>query len=481
MRALGLLTCGTLLFLSGCSFTTAGGLTECETSADCDTAQVCNAGYCLPQPVGCGDVFGPTSDANPIPLGAALPLTTSQGKDESEEQALNSIKLAIQEVNQREGINGRRFILYICDTGSDANRAREQAEWLVKEKGVPAVFTSGSGQTITASSATIAGGALLMSHTATSPDIAKLQDKVSGSAGLVWRTAPSDTLQGRVISNLLQGKTAVKNDTTTFANTGHVVLAYVDDPYGQGLSGVTLLELPEDQVEVDQAKYTRNSDVTPAVNTIGAVLPDFSVLIGFPEDNARIISQLAAQGRTGLKWFFTDAGKDLGFFTALGANASQVTGAYGTAPAQARPENNEYKQFRSSFLASYSKDPGQFSFTAHAYDAMYLVALGTAYAVGPDANKPQPITGARIAEGLTHVTPPKGVTAPSYALGFNDFISARDAMRTGATIDVRGASGPLNFDNETGEAPSEYELWQVVQESGSYTFRTVQLIDPTVD
>ncbi|QSQ19970.1 ABC transporter substrate-binding protein [Pyxidicoccus parkwayensis] len=474
MRALGLLTCGTLL-LAGCSFTTAGGLTECETSSDCDTAQVCNAGYCLPQPVGCGDVFGPTSNTNTIALGAALPLTTSEGKDESEEQALNSIKLAMEEVNQREGINGRQFILYICDTKSDKDRAREQAEWLVKEKGVPVVFTSGSAQTIAASSATIAAGALLMTHTATSPDIATLTDKASNGVGLVWRTAPSDTLQGRVIGDLLQGTIAVTGDATAFANTNKVTLAYVDDPYGQGLSANVLRRLTKPVV--NSAKYNRNADVAPAVTAINTQQPDVAVLVGFTEDNAKIITQLATQGRTTQKWFFTDAGKDLGLFTNLGTNKALVEGSYGTAPAQARPDNDEYKQFRSRFQTTYGKDPGQFSFTTHAYDAMYLVALGTAYAAGPDASKPQAITGARIAEGLTHVTPAPGVTAPSYALGFSDFISARDAMRSGNTINVRGASGNLDFNNETGEAPSEYELWKI--ENG--TFRTVQLINPPTD
>lgn len=476
MRALGLMTCSTLL-LAGCSFTTASGLTECETSADCGSAQVCTEGYCLPQPEGCGDVFGPTSEPNAIALGAALPLTTSEGKDESEEQALNSIKLAIEEVNQREGINGRHFVLYICDTRSEKDRAREQAEWLVKEKGVPVVFTSGSAQTIAASSATIPAGALLMTHTATSPDIATLTDKASNGVGLVWRTAPSDTLQGRVIGDLLQGTIAVTNDATTFANTAKVTLAYVDDPYGQGLSANVLRRLTKPGLVVSSAKYNRNADVTPAVTAVTTQQPDFAVLVGFTEDNSKIINQVAAQGRTAQKWFFTDAGKDPGLFTNLGTNKALVEGAYGTAPAQARPGNDEYNQFRNRFQATYGKDPGQFSFTTHAYDAMYLVALGTAYAAGPDASKPQPITGARIAEGLTHVTPAAGVTAPAYALGFTDFISARDAMRTGTTINVRGASGNLDFNNDTGEASSEYELWRV--KNG--TFETVQLINPPSD
>lgn len=474
MRALGLMTCCSVL-LAGCSFTTAGGLTECETSADCDTAQVCKEGYCLPQPVGCGDDFGPVTNPNAIAVGVALPLTTSEGKDESEEQALNSIKLAVEEVNPRGGINGRPFILYICDTGSDAERASEQAEWLVKEKGVQVVFTSGSAQTFAVSTVTIPAGVLLMTHTATSPDIATLQDKAHGAAGLVWRTAPSDTLQGSIIGDLLQGTIAVDGDPTAFANTNKVVLSYVDDLYGQGLSSVVLRRLTQPQVTF--AKYNRNADVTPSVTAITNVQPDITVMVGFSEDNAKIINQLAAQGVKGRKWFFTDAGKDPGLFTNLGANRDQVNGAYGTAPAQARIDADEYRQFRNRFQAAYGKDPGQFSFTAHAYDAMYLVALATAYAAGPDASKPQPITGIRIAEGLTRVTPAAGVTAPSFALGFTDFISARDAMRTGTVINVKGASGDLDFNNDTGEAPSEYELWKI--ENGA--FKTVDLLKPSAD
>ncbi|MBZ4415036.1 ABC transporter substrate-binding protein [Myxococcus sp. RHSTA-1-4] len=475
MRALGLMTCGALL-LSGCSFTTASGLTECETSADCASAQVCTAGFCLPQPEGCGDVFGPTSAANPIALGAALPLTTTEGPDESEAQALNAIKLAIEEVNQREGINGRPFVLYICDTRADKDRARVQAEWLVKEKEVPVVFTSGSGQTIAASSATIAAGALLMTHTATSADIATLQDTPQGAtAGLVWRTAPSDTLQGRVIGDLLRGRITVAETTQPFAGVDHVAIAYVDDPYGQGLSAAVARRL--DTQQVDTGKYNRNGDVTPAVTLISGSPADITVMAGFSEDNAKIVSQLAAQGRTGLKWFFTDASKDRGFFTLLGTSRSQVEGAYGTAPAQARPGDDVYRQFDLRFRAAYNNtSPGQFSYTAHAYDAMYLVALGTAYAAGADAARPQPITGARIAEGLARMTPAAGVSAPAFALGFGDFIEARNAMRNGTVIDVKGASGELDFD-ATGEAPSEYELWKV--ENGA--FKTVQLVNPPAD
>lgn len=475
MRSLGLMTCCAVL-LAGCSFTTAGGLTECETSADCGDDQVCNAGFCLPQPAGCGTVHGPT-EANAIPIGAALPLTNSEGQDDSEVQALNAIKLALDEINERQGVAGRRFTLHICDTRSEPDRAKEQAEWLVEERKVPVVFTSGSAQTIAVTSVTIRAGVLVMTHTATSPDIAKLSDKTQGApAGLVWRTAPSDTLQGRIIADLLLNRITVAGGATPFANVQKVGIPYVDDAYGQGLFDVLLTRLSGTTRTVTSAQYPRNGDVTAAVNSVVTSTPDVAVLVGFSEDNAKIITGTASRGRQGQAWFFTDAGKDLGLFASLGTSRGQVEGAYGTAPAQARPGDPVYQLFVQRFRSQYGADPGQFSFTAHAYDAMYLVALGAAYAAGPDVNNPRNITGALLAEGLTKVTPAASTTAPAYNLGSTSFNAARDQLRAGSVINVRGASGELDFD-DNGEAVSEYELWRV--ESGA--FRTVQLITPPAD
>ena len=44
-----------------------------------------------------------------------------------------------------------------------------------------------------------------MSPTATSPSITQLPKTLNGSAPLIWRTCPSDNLQGEVIADLLMG------------------------------------------------------------------------------------------------------------------------------------------------------------------------------------------------------------------------------------------------------------------------------------
>ncbi|WP_426749245.1 ABC transporter substrate-binding protein [Myxococcus sp. Y35] len=473
MRALGLMMTGSTLLMAGCSFTTAGGLTECETSSDCGTAQVCTAGYCLPQPEGCGETYGPATATNAIPLGAAVPLSTSDGPDESEVQALNAIKLALDEVNQREGVNGRPFVLHICDTRSDPNRAAEQAQWLIRERQVPMIFASSSAQALAVSSFTVPAGVLMITYSGTSPDIAAINDQNGTDAGLVWRTAPSDVLQGRIIGDLLQGSLLVEG-APLYTDVSRIGISYVNDAYGQGLFGVTLGRIDATQRTVTSAQYTRNgTDFANVVQHITTSQPDVEVLIGFSEDNARIINQTAVAGRTNQRWFFTDAGKDRGLFTALGTNAGLVEGAYGTSPAQARPDL-VYQLFAQRFRSAYNQtDPGQYSFTAHAYDAMYLVALGAAYAAGPDVNSPQPITGARMADGLALVTPGEEGTSLNFNLGTDGFAGARAAIRNGQVINVTGASGNLDFD-ATGEAPSEYELFRV--ENGEFV--TVQLITP---
>ncbi|WP_404365228.1 ABC transporter substrate-binding protein [Corallococcus coralloides] len=479
MRALGMMTLGMALLSSGCSFTTAGGLSECTTSSDCGSNSVCTSGFCLPQPAGCDQVVGATSAANPIVLGAALPLTNASGNAEIEQQRFNGLKLALDEVNQAQGVGGRQFLMYVCDTGADANRAVTQATWMVNDKGAVALFSAGSAQTLAISGVTIPKNVLLMSHTATSSAFTTLSDKNGGAVGLVWRTTPSDVLQGRVIADVLQGITPINDPGVTFTPPTKVGVAYVNDSYGNGLYDAIQSRVTNKD-NVAGAQYNRNESVSGAVSRLVSFKPDLTVLAGFPEDNARLIPEAASQGvgvASGNRWFLTDASKDLTLLTNLGANKAELTGAYGTAPASARPSDSTYKLFADRFITAYKMDPGQFSFTAHAYDAMYIVTLGAAFAVGNDPNNPQPVTGPRIAEGLTKLTPASGQTATTYSLGSTQFTAAREDLRAGKVINVRGASGELDFNNETGEAASPYELFKVENNA----FKTVQLINPPVD
>lgn len=461
------------LGLAGCTLIAAQGFQECAKDSDCVKPGLCLESYCIRPPEGCERSLGAVDHPRRIPLAAALPITEGGtldgGIDESEIQDLNAAVLALEEVNQRDGVGGRPFALYVCNTGGSKQRIQEQALWLAEQLKAPALITSGSGQTIAAHTVTVPRGVLIISATATSPELTSLLDSSGGSVGLVWRTAPSDAIQGKVIADLLiNGCTAAEGCQPAITPVTKVGVVYVDDPYGQGLKEVLAARFGQAPREIRSFQFTRGGDVGPAVNGLAAFGPQVTVVIGFPSDVSNIVTLAQAKPNLtkaqGHRWFLTDSAKDPA--TVSGSPSGALDGAFGTAPAQGA--GGGFSSFRDRFLAKYAVNPLDFSYTSHSYDAMYVLALGAAYAAGADGNLP--ITGARMAEGLTKLS--AGALSP---LTPDQFTPAKSSLQKGTSIDIEGASGKLNFDPATGEAPSAIELWQV-KPSGTGAFSTVRTI-----
>ncbi|MHB8878669.1 MAG: ABC transporter substrate-binding protein [Myxococcaceae bacterium] len=453
------------LLFSGCSLTVGQGFNECAKDSDCGAGgeRACLESFCVAKPEGCTESFGAVDSPGRIALAAALPLTLEGATDESEKQGLNALTLALDEVNQRDGVGGRPFALYLCDTTGDNDRLKAQATWLAEQLKVAAIITSWSGQTLAAATVTVPRDVLIMTATSTSPELSSLPDTHSGSMGLVWRTAPSDAIQGRVIAELLLNDPA-------FTGVARVGVVYLDDPYGQGLQQVLA-----DRYGAAAGKflktipYARGGDLGKAVGDLAAFDPDVTVLIAFPDDAVPILA--AAQAFPVLtkaqnhRWFFTDSAKDPALLAS--ATAAQISSAYGTQPAQGAGQASQ--SFRDRFQAKYSIDPLNFSFTSNSYDAMYVLAMGAAHAVGADGNGP--VTGPTLALGLTKLS-----AGTSYKLTPDQLTPAKAALQGGTSIDIEGASGKLNFDSSTGEAPSPIDLWQVT--AAGTGFATVRTIEP---
>ncbi|WP_434387412.1 ABC transporter substrate-binding protein [Melittangium boletus] len=449
---------------TGCSFTTAAGLEECETSAECGADKVCSQGVCLPLPTGCGRIYG-RAEAGDIPVGGLFPIHSgteaNAPKDESDEQAFNAALLAMEQVNAR-GINGKQFALYLCDTGGDAERARIQADWLVKEKQVAAVLTAGSSQTYTvAQSVTIPSNVLLMSYSASSPELSALPDTNGGPVGLVWRTSPSDAIQGAVIGQLLSSTTDAR-----FGNPKKVAILYVNETYGQGLKDIVATRLAGVR-ENRSIPYPRRGNVRDAVQDLNTYDPDLTVVVGFTDDVTNILVESSTQPNlrtgSGHRWFFTDSVKDLSLL-ANSTAAAQAQNFYGTAPAQGTGQ--AFAAFRDAFNSRFKTDPSGYAYTSNAYDAMYLLTLGASYSL----NTTGAVTGPKMAEALTKVSNGQA----SLQLTSTNFTALSADLAAGRTVNVDGASGKLDFD-ANGDAPAPMELWQV---QGS-NFVTVQAaIDP---
>ncbi|MBX5482096.1 MAG: ABC transporter substrate-binding protein [Myxococcaceae bacterium] len=452
---------------AGCTLTTATGFEECDTNADCGEGRICVEHYCLPNktPPGCGTVYG-RDEPNAIPFGAALPLTPGGQLDQSEQQGLNAFVMALDEINSNEGVAGRPFVLHVCDTAGDSDKLQSMATWLSDEKHIVTLFTSGSGQTIAASTVTVPRDILVMTATSTSPAITDLQDTHGGKVGLVWRTAPSDAIQGAVLADTLL------NDTRgRFTGVNKVGIVYLNDPYGNGLSFV-LIDALQQAKTVKPLSYERGGSIDTVISQLNDFDPDLTILVAFPDDAARILNAAATTQHLvkadGHRWFFTDSAKDPALFSSVN-QLDEIDGALGSAPASGALANSPaYAQFEGNFISKYGVNPSQYSFTANSYDAIYVTALGAAWAAQDGSGE---ISGPRIAEGLTHLS-----SGPQLQLSPGQFISARSQLQNGMDIDIVGTSGNLNFNATTGEAAARIEVWSI--NVAGQKFDTDEVRDP---
>ena len=217
---------------------------------------------------------------------------------------------------------GAEIALVHKDTGTDRDIAKDNAIRLVEEEKVGAIVGApSSGVTVhVARSVTIPRHVVLISPSSTSPDITTLEDD-----DFVFRTAPSDALQGVILARLAR-ELGFDSASTL----------YVDNAYGQGLSnkfaeeftmkgGEVLATVPHvSALEINEPTYV--SELRAA--TDGE--PDVLVAISYPESTKVFLRQAILEGLI-TKFLFVDGNKSSAIIEAIGPR--YLNGSFGTAPA----------------------------------------------------------------------------------------------------------------------------------------------------
>jgi branched-chain amino acid transport system substrate-binding protein len=449
-----------------CSFI-LGGFKECTTEAECagrassgdggSSDFVCSAGgYCLPVDSRCV-ILGPkTGEA--WEWGAIMPKTLATGALHQWGPSWEgTIKIVVDELNGRTGVQGKSIRVYSCDSRSSTATATELADYLVNTVRVPVILSDGSGETIAESRITIPAGVLLLSGAATSPELTSLADlpRDGGNVGLVWRTTPSDALQAPIIARQILD-----------AGTGTVPKVFVfarDDAFGQGLANGFSTAYPATLADGGSARgsyFVNPSDlstVTPALAAADAFRPDVMVVIGFPAELVAIVNGTATHPvLNSASWFFTQNAKFPALFQQV-TGGVPIEGARGTSPSPGYDTSAASIFFRQKF-AQTGVPFSSVVDLSNVYDAAMLTAIATDYAITRDGTP----NGIRMAEALTRVSTDGGLGVDLTPTSFNTALSELNA---GRNIDIEGASGHLNFNNVTGEAPADYEVWKIVGQS----------------
>jgi ABC-type branched-subunit amino acid transport system substrate-binding protein len=192
------------------------------------------------------------------------------------------VKVAIAEINEAGGFGGQPVVLVEGDSGDTSTDTATQTVTRELSQGVDAIIgAASSGVSLTVIDQVVGAGVTMFSPANTSKTLSTYDDN-----GLYFRTAPSDILQGLVLSEVI-------------ADDGHtsVVVLNLDDAYGNGLAedfaanfeaaGGTVV----DTIVYDPQAQTFDAEVGAAAGADA----DAILLIGF-EESSRVLAAMVAAG-----------------------------------------------------------------------------------------------------------------------------------------------------------------------------------------
>jgi serine/threonine-protein kinase len=348
-----------------------------------------------------------------------------------------------------------------CDDSADAARA---ARHLVDDVGVPAVigFRNSNEVIDLATSTFIPHGVLTVAALNTSPIISSLP-RLPGQPRMVFRTTyslaeaarPIGLLVSDVIEPELRAKPAVLRRGDL-----RVALVRQDDAAGIGFAdalfralrfnGRSTLENASSYLEVAYP-YPGDGgelDADAIADKLVAFAPHVVIQFGGENDLVRILERVERDWRsptfrpryvkatalmpTLLEFIGANAGLRRRFFSLTSVSTTDANARfvarYGSAYAEP--------------IVTRTLSPNS------SYDAFYLVAYAT-YAV-----RDEPVTGTALARAIARLLPP----GRAVDVGPSGIFDALSSLSSGAHVDLNGASGPLDFDLDTGDAPVDLAI-----------------------
>ena len=378
-----------------------------------------------------------------------------------------SAELALSQANQNGGLDGVEFAAMHCDNqeGLDDGLTKDEATvelglWMSDNIGINAIVgPSSSSRTEATYNALVGMDTLLISPSATSPSLTDL-DGLSASnqePGLLWRTAPPDSLQGKVIAEDM-----ISRESNT------VSVIYQTGAYGEGLETVFTSEFEGRGGVSNGFPFTSDADRSDAIiNAIADGTDEVLFISSDAEDVSAFLNSAALlDGYLKMPIFLTDSARNADVLANAEGASSLFEQIRGTAPAT--PSGAVYDAFQVSYASEYAgEDVSVYSYTAHAFDAAWMLAYGAVWATYQEGE----ISATGIARGLRKLSlGEEKEVRPSF------WNTIKANLAEGQSIDITGASGSLDFDSTTEETTAPIDVWQITKTGDD--FEVIDTITP---
>lgn len=321
---------------------------------------------------GCSSEGSQGDGGDTVKIGINLELsggTASYGQSEDK-----AIDLAVDEINEDGGIDGKKIELVKVDNKSDAGEATNGAIKLItKDKVVAIIGAATSGNSVAQVEVAGKNKVPLISPSGTSTTVTVNDDgEVNEYA---FRTAFIDPFQGTVAANFAANELKVKN-VAIYADNG--------SDYAKGLAASFKkdFEAAGGKIVAEEFYAAKDSDYRSTLTSIKSSNPDFIFIPGYYEEVGLIVKQAREMGITvplmGADGWDSPTIVDLAGAEAL--NNTFIITAYSS-----EDPDGKAKSFSDKFNEKYGEAPN--SFHALGYDTVYLLKDAIERADSTDGEK----------------------------------------------------------------------------------------------
>ncbi len=330
---------------------------------------------------------------------------------------MKGAEMAVSEVNAQGGILGGKTLTMVTgDSACNPQNGIDAANKLINvEQVVAIVGPMCSGATIAvANSVAVPAGVVLVSASATSPEITGIKDN-----DLVFRVVPSDAFQGAASARNLLSK-----------GTKKVAVTYINNDYGKGLADAFAAEFEAKggTVTHNMAHEEKKASYRSELATLASGGADTLVVFALGGDTGMTILRQSLENGYFEKFAGGDGMKDNVLLREIGAD--NLGGLIVTAPSSA--ESKSLSIFKKAFTA-FGGDPDGV-FVRNGYDAAFVLALAIEKAGSTDRSK--------IPAALRAVA-----SAPGEPILAGEWKKAVDLITAGKDIDYQGVTGGHDFDD----------------------------------
>ena len=377
-----------------------------------------------------------------LKVGLLLPFTGQYAWVGSNVQPV--AEMIAEEVNAAGGIAGHEISFVQGDTEGVVDAGTTAAQKLVNVDNVLAIVGPTSLSFSGARQPILQNDVPMVSPTAGTTALDRACQDVC------FRTVPSDSLGGRAIARAatdaqyLAGAEATRKPVLMVGNAPAMVS--FKEPIARAFAayGTPVAET----ITYTPGKPSYRSEVRSAL----ANDPDSIVLVGTPEDSARIMSNAFQAGYQG-RWFVTQDQTNSDFIELAGAQL--VEGIYGLEEVASEASAERNRAFEQRFRDYAGEDPQIFA--TNTFDAMNVLALAMLRAHLKDGE----LSRATLAENIDRVANPgDGKTV------VHDYTQGARALKDGGEVNYDGLVGPTDFD-QWGNITAPFGIRQV--QNGQWT------------